>query len=332
MDSQKILNQIEEANPNAVLNLNNGTAELLPSDDSAIVYNPLLEGSIEEAQRNSSAIEVDINTEKLPIHIHIKDTYKLSPKAFALSRRNGFGASDSSVLLGVNPYNKLDELIKQKATTELSEEEQKIGRLVSVRKGNDLEPLIIMKASKVLGKMILKPPSMYKFTDIPYLNINFDGVINTPEQYIPCEIKLCTQYGEKHYNFNKAIYNEDKGFNAPPTDVSNTIDSIIQKAAHYGVPPYYYTQCQQEMMGLQAPFGYLAVLSDKNWLLHIFMIYRDKAVQQQLIVQGGKAWNQVEQLRTSKGLSDSSFLVPSVTDTKTKSLKINESQTSSEDY
>lgn len=316
MDKKEILNTIENADNNATLNLNNGTMKAVPTEDYKIEYNPLLQGSIDYAQAHSK--EIDLDTSKLPIHIHIKDTYKLSKPDFTLSRRNGFGASDSSILLGVNPYTKLEELIQQKATVELSKEELEIGRLVSVRKGNDLEPLIIDKASQVLGVEILKPPSMYKFNDIPYMNINFDGVLNTPEQYIPCEIKVCTQWGEKHYNFNKAIFNEDKGFNAPPSNVANTVNNIQQKAAHYGIPPYYYTQCQQEMMGVNAPFSYLAVLTDKSWLLHIFMIYRDKAVQQQLIVQGGKAWNQVEQLRASKGLSASSFTVASAQGEETK--------------
>ena len=42
--------------------------------------------------------------------------------AFAMLRRVGLGASDSSIILGVNLYTKLDELIQQKRSTEVTED------------------------------------------------------------------------------------------------------------------------------------------------------------------------------------------------------------------
>ena len=60
----------------------------------------------------------------LPIKIDVANMEALSPAEFTLTRREGFGGSDSSVLLGVNPYTPLSELIKQKASRELLPEEK----------------------------------------------------------------------------------------------------------------------------------------------------------------------------------------------------------------
>ena len=253
---------------------------------------------------NVAAQEVDLpNIENLPIVVEIDNISQYNNEVYALLRRNGFGGSDSSVLLGVNPYKTLDELIKEKATDKLSEEEKAVGEKVAVRKGNDLEPLIIDKFSKFFGVRTIKPIDMYKFKEYPFLKMNFDGVA-TPENErpYPVEIKVCTYYGEKHYNPAKAIFREVDGFQPLPLDISDRNISIENKAAHYGIPPYYYTQIQTEMMALDAPYGLLAVLFDKTWQLMTFMIWKDTAVQNQIILNGYKAWQKVEELRAASGV------------------------------
>ena len=109
---------------------------------------------------------------------------------------------------------------------------------------------------------------MYMHKDYPFITINFDGVTGTPKQYIPAEIKVVTMYGEKHYDFSKAMYHEQINRFLPlPEDVSDRNWSIENKAAYYGIPPYYYTQLQQQqMLGLNAPFGYLS--SGRQRLVH----------------------------------------------------------------
>ena len=92
--------------------------------------------------------EVPLDVSGLPIKVILENIGALPNEMYALVRRNGFGASDSSVLLGVNPYKNINELIKEKATMTISEEEKEIGTKVAVRKGNDLEPLIITKYEK----------------------------------------------------------------------------------------------------------------------------------------------------------------------------------------
>ena len=75
--------------------------------------------------------------------------------------------------------------------------------------------------------------------------------------------------------------------------------SIEEKAAMYGIPPYYYTQLQQQIWGLNAPYGYLTVLFEQNWELHSFMVWRDQKTINQLIIEDCKTWNKIEAQRPS---------------------------------
>lgn len=246
--------------------------------------------------------------DKLPITPYIKNidlVQQRDPNAFTLARRNGFGGSDSSVLLGVNPYARLDDLIKQKATKHLTEEEKALKDNVAIMKGNDLEPLIIQKCARVFGMNIMKPSDMYQFKDFPYLKMNFDGVAGLPEHYFPVEIKVVTKNGERHYRPTCAVFFEGRGFFAEkdPAFV-NSDNSIATKAAFYGVPPYYYTQVQQEMMALNAPYGFLCSLWESIWKLIIYKIPQDVSVQNAIKIQGFKAWQKVVALRAAKGEPD----------------------------
>lgn len=254
---------------------------------------------------NVEAQEVPFDVSGLPIEVILKNVGALPNEMYALVRRNGFGASDSSVLLGVNPYKTVLELVKEKATMTISEEEKAIGQKVAVRKGNDLEPLIISKYEKYAGTKTIKPIDMYAFKDYPFLKINYDGVTHTTDGTpYPVEIKVVTQWGEKHYNPAKAIFQEGIGWGPLPEDVSSKNWSIETKAAHYGIPPYYYTQIQQEMMGCNMSYAHLCVLYDKSWLIKIFHIWKDERVQNAIILNGYKYWEQVKMLREANGWID----------------------------
>lgn len=243
-----------------------------------------------------------IDLTELPIEITVENIDNVSNDEYIMLRRNSFGASDSSILLGVNPYKKISELIKEKVATKITEEERAVGELVAVRKGLDLEPLIIEKFEKYFKKETFKPKDMYRFKDYPYLTVNFDGVTGDQKQYIPVEIKVVTMYGEKNYNPFKAMFNETDGFKNIQEDISKHNISIQNKAYHYGIPPYYYTQLQQQMFGLNAPYGYLSVLFDKTWRFYSYLIWRDEAVIKDLIITGYKAWQQVEALREKQNV------------------------------
>lgn len=244
-----------------------------------------------------------INLEGLSLVVDVADIDQLPNEQYALLRKNGFGCSDSSKLVGVNPYGTITELIDEKARTVLTEEELAVGDKVAVRKGRELEPFIIQKNSQITGNKIIKPVDMYRNTKFPFLTVNFDGVmecINSEGQhyYIPNEIKVATYYGAKHYDKKKAVFVENVGtFPEPDMAISSSNNSIATKAELYGIPPYYYTQLQMEMFHLNAPFGVLTVLFDTEWQLCTWLVFKDPTTQNAIITQAMKAWDKVVEKR-----------------------------------
>ena len=87
-----------------------------------------------------------------------------------------------------------------------------------------------------------------------------------------------------------------------PPNHSITDNSIETKAALYGIPPYYYTQLQDEMMALNAPYGYLCTLWESSWTVHMYFIWRDPKTQSAIVLNGSKAWDKVLALREQRGL------------------------------
>ena len=263
--------------------------------EEQVYYSPIQERMKRFAQRSVTTMGIELKNTNLEIAVADIDQY--SNDEYIILRRQGFGASDSSVLLGVNPYKTLPELIKEKASNVITAEERAVGEKAAVRKGVDLEPLIIQKFEHYFKQECFKPKDMYRIKGTDCLNVNFDGVTGTPTQYIPAEIKVVTMYGEKHYNPTKAIFDEVGGFMPLPEDISKSNNSIETKAAHYGIPAYYYTQLQQQMLGLNAPYGYLSVLFDKDWRMRTFFVWRDEATLQQLVINANNAWQQVLALK-----------------------------------
>ena len=247
---------------------------------------------------------VELDLKNTPLEISIRDVEKLDAKGFTLARRGGFCGSDSGSLLGVNPFMKLSELIAQKASSTLSEEELAVSNQIAVIKGNDLEPLIIDKFQSIFNMQTVKPTDMYAFKEWPYLKMDFDGVTGTPDQYIPVEIKVVTKRGERHYNPDCCLYIEGIGYQQAPQHFELANNSIETKAAEFGIPPYYYTQLQQEMMALNAPFGFLCTLWESEWTVHVWVIYKDETVWNALKIEGFKAWQQVEMLKAKPNKAD----------------------------
>ena len=272
-------------------------------DDVSVLDYGINEAEVNKNIRNEEIREVDLT--RVPIEIAVENIDSVSKEEFTQLRRQGFGGSDSSVLVGVNPFSTISDLIQSKLRTELSEEEKAIGKLAAVRKGNDLEPLIITKATEILKTTVFKPPHMYRFKDYPYLTMNFDGVTDIDgKQYVPVEIKVCTYKGEKHYNKFKALYDEALPEGAQvrveQPDISEANMTIEERAAHYGIPPYYFTQLQQEMMALNAPFGFIAVLFESDWNVRIFKVWKDPKTQNAIIIQGYKTWQKIEAIKKGR--------------------------------
>lgn len=227
------------------------------------------------------------------VHPNMSEVNTKDPVAFTMLRRGGLGASDASTYLGVNLYTTLDELIAEKRSIEYTEREREIGEKETVRKGRDLEPLILQKFSEKFNIEVAKPTPMYRIKEHPYLTINFDGVSMFGDQPIPVEAKWVSAYGDKYWDKSKAIEtlfegSIKQGYN------ENMINHITEQANLYGVPPYYYTQIQQQMLGLNASFGYFAVIFDKGWKFCAFKIFRDMWVQKAIVNEGAIVWNMIK--------------------------------------
>lgn len=240
-----------------------------------------------------------LDLSQLPLLVDVPDIASYPNEQYAILRKHGLGTSDSSIICGVNPYTTQTELIKEKARDFLTPEEKAVGNKTAVKKGRDLEPIIIEKFAKIIGKNIMKPSDMYVHKDIPWLKFNFDGVIDKQMledgkyQYIPAEIKVVTKHGLKHYDPTKAWFRESLGFLTTPEDHSKENNSIVTKASEYGIPPYYYTQLQQQIFGLNAPYGHLTVLFDDTWEIVSYMIWRDDACIKQILTNGWQIWEKV---------------------------------------
>lgn len=262
------------------------------------------DGEVRDAIKDSDTKA--LNLEGLPIKVDIENidsVVETDNEQFALLRKHGLGGSDSSSVLGVNPYTSRQQLIESKARDTLTEEEKAVGDKTAVRKGRDLEPLIIQKTEKYFKTDIFKPKDMYRFKNAPWLTMNFDGVAEDENGYFPCEIKVVTLYGQKHYNFNKAFFDETQGLLPLPENYAiSEINTIETKAMQYGIPPYYYTQLQQEMMALNAPYGWLSVLRDSDWRVYTFYVHADPHVQSRLVTEGFKVWQEVMQLNPERRL------------------------------
>ena len=250
---------------------------------------------------NENAGVLDLS--ELDIEVDIANIDQYPNEQYALLRKNGLGTSDSSIVLGVNPYTSKNDLIAEKCRNYLTEEELEVGTKSAVRKGRELEPLIIHKHSQVMGRRIIKPTDMYRHKSYPFIKFNFDGVIDKlynedgTYQYIPDEIKVVTIYGMKHYQPKKATFSEFTGWQLIPPHYEKEDVGIEQKAAMYGIPPYYYTQLQQQIFGLNAPYGFLTVMFEKDWQIHSWFVWRDQKVINQLIMEDAKTWNIIESKR-----------------------------------
>ena len=198
-------------------------------------------------------------------------------EAFALSRKDTFGGSDTSILLGVNLYTTLEQLREQKHNKFLTEEEKAVGEKPIVRKGADLEPFILSKAQEEIGKEIYKPENTYIFKEYNYMSLNYDGVfVNDDGKLIPVEAKLVSKFGEKYYKKDISIKEmEDIVVEKKSDDIAVHIKLMANK---FGIPPYYYTQVQREIEGLGADYGYLIAWFDESWTGKLYRIKRDDYV------------------------------------------------------
>ena len=237
--------------------------------------------------------------ERLAEHcvIDIKDITAMSEEQFAMARRNGIGASDSSAVLGtMDKFRTADDVLLNKLEKTYTEEERAIGDKPNVKKGKDLEPLNLLKAEGKLGVDIIKSPHMYRLKGFDYLTINFDGLAIIENQLVPIEAKFVSTYADKFYNFEEL----DKPA-LPPPNLNNTLaENIEYYAKYHGIPGYYMVQLQHQLMGTGAEYGYLAVIRDKTWDHYLFRIPRYGWIQNGISTMCYTFWNKVERARRAK--------------------------------
>lgn len=240
---------------------------------------------------------------KSKLIVDIEDMAKLAEEdneAYAMNRKRGFGASDSSILLGVNHWTKLDDLIAQKNLDYISDEELAVGQKPQVRMGADLEPLILQKASEFFHSPITKPSAQYRFEEYPFLTVNFDGGLHTPMPHgdftppvcIAVEAKCVSPFARKYWDFSKAYVDEESWSNShrPHRFATESVKEMVEEEAKMtGIPPYYYTQCQQQMMGTNMPYCALVALDVKEWQIHVFKVFENEFIQQQIILNAAAA-------------------------------------------
>ena len=247
----------------------------------------------DQITRNDMMLRFREDTLKVSDNIEISATNvdQMNEEQFANIRHNSFGASDSSKILGVNPFpqGSKEDLLYEKIHR-LSNDE--IGKKATVRMGKDLEPLIIEKLENLTGQTILKPTDMY-YNKLTGQSVNFDGISwnEAHDTWIPREIKTVSFFGTKYYNYTKAINLDELPHlgryheflqSFPDSGIESNLDPmqelIIYNAEQAGIPAYYYTQLQQQISFTNAPFGTLTVLDTKSWTMYEFTIERAQPI------------------------------------------------------
>lgn len=209
---------------------------------------------------------------KLP-KVYYKNIASVSEDEYIMLRKNSIGASDVASMLNVG-FSTPQEVIAQKAYPYITEEEREIGKKPNVRKGKDLEPLILQKYVDATGNPCSKPTDMYEV--VPGLTVNYDAIRQEDELHtiIPVEIKYVSTFGNKYWkrDFDNLV------IECPKTEFhGGTLEAHLEKAAAAcGIPVYYYTQLQTQMLGLEAPYGEICPLFDKDWNIQVYRVPADK--------------------------------------------------------
>lgn len=214
-------------------------------------------------------------------------------EAFAKIRRAGLGASDSSIILGVNHWTTPEQLMEQKCSDTLTEDEIAVGEKPQVRMGADLEPIILQKFIDRFNVAVYKPDPMYRLVQYPWLTVNFDGILG---ETTPVECKLISTFADRYWGKNKALAEgEFIGKRIPMFGSATSISNHIEVMSNlYGIPPYYYTQVQQQMLAANAASTYLAAMFLKDWTLRVYQIYRDQITIDALISRSKTIWDCIE--------------------------------------
>lgn len=197
----------------------------------------------------------------MKLHVYRDMLDQLTEQEWQALRYHGIGGSDAGVMMHDNPYKTKRQLYEERYNNihvDLSHE-------VAIKKGRDLEDLILDKFVKQTGKVCYKPNEMYYHPDFPHMKANLDGIIHAENAL--AEFKFITYQGEGGW---------------------------LNANGEWTAPKYYYAQCQHYMFVTGAEKTYLCGLLESQWELVIIEIPRDEEYIMNLKIEEFKFWNRLQ--------------------------------------
>ena len=170
-------------------------------------------------------------------------------------RQSGIGGSDSSTIVGLNPYNSQYRLYLDKQGEIESKADNE-----AMRQGRDFEQYVADRWMEATGKKCHKNNFMWRSKKWPHMLADIDREVN----------------------------GENAGLECKTTSVYNKAD-----LAGGEVPTTYYVQCQHYMAVLGFDRMYLAVLVLNKGFYH-FVIERDEAEIEALAKAEAEFWAKVQ--------------------------------------
>lgn len=181
----------------------------------------------------------------------IVDVTKISHDEWLDTRRTGIGGSDSSTIVGLNPYNSPYSLYLDKIGDCAEKPDSE-----AMRQGRDFEQYVADRWMEATGKKCRRNNFMWRSTRWPYMLADID----------------------------REIVGENAGLECKTTSVFNKSDLACGE-----IPQTYYVQCQHYMAVLGFDRMYLAVLVLNRGFYH-FVIERDEAEIEALAAAEGEFW------------------------------------------
>ncbi len=173
-------------------------------------------------------------------------------------RRNGIGASDSSIIMGYNTYKTPYQLYLEKTGIVTDEEEELTEQQYW---GNALEPIIIRRFAEENGVEVTFPDTIHH-PDYPYIFANLDGWIASENAVV--EAKSANSFQRKEWDM----------------------------ASSDGIPLTYLIQIAKQVAVTNATRGYCAVLI--GGMEYKQFIYERDAALEALIIESDIAfWHRV---------------------------------------
>lgn len=185
----------------------------------------------------------------------IVDVTKITHDEWLETRRTGIGGSDSSTIVGLNPYNSQYALYLDKMGESAEKPDSE-----AMRQGRDFEQYVADRWMEATGKKCRRNNFMWRSSKWPYMLADID----------------------------REIIGENAGLECKTTSVYNKAD-----LASGEIPQTYYVQCQHYMAVLGFDRMYLAVLVLNRGFYH-FVIERDEAEIEALAQAEGDFWKHIE--------------------------------------